>query len=705
MHFNHIMLSAALLLNPFGLFAQIVVLSGDTTRLPQVQLEETEITSMREQGLLSQLPITAGVIDDAMLARRQVFSMKDLGTLVPNVFIPDYGSRLTSPVYIRGVGSRINAPSVGLYVDNIPYFEKSVFDFDLIDIQRMEVLRGPQGTLYGRNTMGGLINVYSKSPFRQTGTRVAMAGGNPGFFNATVSHSRLLTSTTGLSISGGINRHDGYFENAFTGGMADAHFSAGGRLRFTKQLPAGLQLEFTSHVELLDQGGYPYAIYEPGSGLTHEVNYDRPSSYARTMISNGFVTRYQARGVMFQSVTAYQYFFDKQKIDQDFTPMDLVFAIQDQVQHMASQELTIRKHRPGTYQWIFGMFGFMQSLDHDLDIQFGEDAVAMQFVPVPLSRIQASAHQTKGAAIFHQSAWHDLFVQGLSLTAGLRLDYESASLDHLAYLEADMPTPPPQEFDSHLAFYQVLPRLALNFAPGGTTALFASLTRGFKTGGFNMVFEREEDRSFGPEYSWNYELGLKGFFPGRGFSYQAAVFYIDWKDQQIYQMLPSGQGSMLSNAGKSVSKGFELDLDYIPGNGWRYRGSYGYTHATFSENRPDPDTDLSGYFIPYVPRHTLSAMLEYQIVLKGDMLRAMTIGLNYQGLGRHYWNQHNTTHQSWYALAGAQLTFDFAGFQADLWVRNIFNETYHAFSFAALGNHYVQQGRPSTFGLTLRYGL
>lgn len=86
--------------------------------------------------------------------------------------MPDYGSKLTSPVYIRGIGSKINAPSIGLYVDGIPYFEKSAFDFDFNEVDRIEVLRGPQGTLYGRNTMGGIINVYTKSPLKYEGTNV-----------------------------------------------------------------------------------------------------------------------------------------------------------------------------------------------------------------------------------------------------------------------------------------------------------------------------------------------------------------------------------------------------------------------------------------------------------------------------------------------------------------------------------------------------
>ena len=159
------------------LLSQIVYNETDTTSIPEVRLEEIEITSMRESGRISRLPLSAGVLNLEQMRGQGVKTLKNASRLVANVFMPDYGSRLTSPVYIRGIGSRINAPSVGLYVDNVPYFEKSVFEFDLLNVDRIEVLRGPQGTLYGRNTMGGLINVYSQSPFSRQGSGVSLTGG------------------------------------------------------------------------------------------------------------------------------------------------------------------------------------------------------------------------------------------------------------------------------------------------------------------------------------------------------------------------------------------------------------------------------------------------------------------------------------------------------------------------------------------------
>ena len=148
----------------------------DTIKVVDVE-EILIIASPKENRKLRELPTASTLLSQQDMQANQVTNLKGLSTLVPNIFIPDYGSKLTSAIYIRGIGSRINTPSVGLYVDNVPYIDKSAFDFNYSDIERIDVLRGPQGTLYGRNTMGGLIKVHTKSPFSYQGTDLRLSAG------------------------------------------------------------------------------------------------------------------------------------------------------------------------------------------------------------------------------------------------------------------------------------------------------------------------------------------------------------------------------------------------------------------------------------------------------------------------------------------------------------------------------------------------
>jgi len=134
-------------------------ISNDTIKL--LNLNEVIVTSStKETNQFKQIPAAASIVTPQAISGRQITAIKDITAYVPNLYIPNYGSKMTSAIYLRGIGTRASGQSIGLYVDDMPYFDKSTFDFELSDIQRIEVLRGPQGTLYGRNAMGGIINIY-----------------------------------------------------------------------------------------------------------------------------------------------------------------------------------------------------------------------------------------------------------------------------------------------------------------------------------------------------------------------------------------------------------------------------------------------------------------------------------------------------------------------------------------------------------------
>ena len=168
--------------------AQDIFISIDSIAVPEVNLEEVVINASKNNSKLKELPVSVTIIPSLVIENNEINTLNQLGSMVPNFSMRDYGSKLTSPVYIRGIGSRINSPSVGLYVDNVPYFEKAAFEFDFFDIESIEVLRGPQGTLYGRNSMGGLINITTKSPANYQGSQVKLSAGNYGSYKLNASH-------------------------------------------------------------------------------------------------------------------------------------------------------------------------------------------------------------------------------------------------------------------------------------------------------------------------------------------------------------------------------------------------------------------------------------------------------------------------------------------------------------------------------------
>jgi outer membrane receptor protein involved in Fe transport len=236
----------------------------------------------------------------------------------------------------------------------------------------------------------------------------------------------------------------------------------------------------------------------------------------------------------------------------------------------------------------------------------------------------------------------------------------------------------------------------------GSSNLYGVIARGYKTGGFNTTFERPEDLTFDPEFSWNYEIGIKTPLFNKIFYTDLALYYIDWKNQQIYQTVPSGRGSMLKNAGHSVSRGGEFSIKSKPLRGYEFTLAYGYTHAVFIAYELNPATNYNGNFLPYVPRHTLSFQAGRTFRIQNSpVLDNVKVNALYRAAGPIFWDEENMVQQPFYGLFDAKLSLIRKSFQLDIWTKNMFNTYYSSFYFEALGNKYVQTGRPAQIGMNL----
>jgi Outer membrane receptor proteins, mostly Fe transport len=662
----------------------------DTTRISnQVNLDEVVIQSFKQERSLNTAPLAASSVNGTILRNREMVSIKDVSSFVPNLFIPDYGSKLTSPVYIRGIGSRINAPSVGLYIDGMPFFEKSTFDFDFSEIDQIEVLRGPQGTLYGRNTMGGIINVYTKSPRKYKGTDLRVAAGNYNNLKGSVSHYGQLSDRVAFSVSGDVMNSGGYFTNEYTEEKADDSFSASGRVRLEWDVTDRLTLKVISNLDYTDQGGYPYAPFDSVTQVAKDVNYNAYSSYERLISTSGLNLEYRTDLFHINSHTSYQYLSDDQRIDQDFSPADLYFITQKQKQSMFSEELNIKSNNDGRYKWLFGAFGFYQGVDNTVEMDYRAQKYQTR---------KAYDMPTYGVAFYHQSTLDDLLIDGLSLTLGLRYDYEHAENDYMAFMTKDAATQETDRFDTNLSFNQLTPKFALQYTLPTGEMLYATVTKGYKTGGFNTSFSTDDDRTFDPEYSWNYELGTKLDIWKNYLSLDLALFYIDWRKQQIYQPIASGQGSMLKNAGKSESRGFEVGMHGRPFNGFLWQVNYGYTHAIFKEYQRAETLSYNGNFLPMVPLNTFAVNADYTLSSVFNLVDRVTFSLGYTGTGKLYWTEANVASQSWYGLLNGKVTVTQGKASVSFWAKNITNTDYTAFYFEAMGSSFAQKGKPFTFG-------
>ena len=740
---------------------------NDTIRT--YNIDEVILTSStKETNDLRTLPAAVSLLSPQQIVGRQIDALKDISSFVPNLFIPDYGAKLTSAVYIRGIGARSSGQSIGMYVDNVPYLDKSSFDFELTDIQRIEVLRGPQGTLYGRNAMGGIVNIYTLSPFDFQGKRVSLSAGNYGQVKVKASHYGLISDKFGFTAGVYYNRNSGFFENIYNGKKADKEQSVGGRLKLEGRLNPNFRIAYTFSGDYTDQGAFPYGLYNKEEETVAPVNINDPSSYNRTMLSNSLLLEYKTDLFLLSSTTGYQFLKDDMKMDQDFSPKSIFTLNQKQKQHAVSQELAIRSNTASNYRWSFGAYGFYNGLHTDGPVTFKEEGIKEVLQPV-FDKIKEEADNPRmpaltitdkelyipgsfetpsfGLALFHQSTYDNLFTEGLSITAGIRLDYErqkfaysSEAKMNMAASFGNMEIPldsfyGPTVLDVHTDqdFWQVLPKVSLKYQCDPSTYTYISVAKGYKTGGYNVqmsadvmqaqmkydmmsAFQQmipseiekptpvEEVAAYKPEQSWNYELGVRSELIEKRLNAELTLFYMDIRDLQITKFVNSGNGRVLANAGKARSLGVEASLRALLSNEWTADLNYGFTRATFRDYDNGQQV-FDGNFVPYTPRHTVSLGIQYNKHLQGKWLDQVYASAQLNGAGKIYWTEYNDISQDFYLTLNARVGVRKDKFNVSLWGKNLTDTRYSAFYFESFGNPFIQLGKLLQFGVEVAFTL
>ena len=287
-----------LLLSLLLLVSGVVYASDNEQKVDTlIAVDKVQITAIKQGSELRREAVASSVLGERTLSMRGVSAIKDVLTDVPNLFMPDYGSRITSSIYVRGMGTRIDQPVVGMNVDNVPIADKNLYDTELQDIQRIEFLRGPQATLYGRNTMGGVINIYTLSPLDYQGVRLRAEYGSQNAYRFSASAYNRFADNLGFSISAQYAHNDGYYRNDHTGRMCDKENS--GNVRTKLQYRKGaFRLDNTIAFSAVKQGGYPYEYIGSPNDKKHreelvgKICYNEPCSYNRYAASEGLSLHY-----------------------------------------------------------------------------------------------------------------------------------------------------------------------------------------------------------------------------------------------------------------------------------------------------------------------------------------------------------------------------------------------------------------------------
>ena len=676
------------------LFASLTIsgaagINPDSTANKNVSLDEIVVTDFK-QNKRNLTPTAVSTISTQQLQNQQIVNLKELTAVMPNFYMPDYGSYANTPVYIRGIGSKSKGSAVGFYVDGVPHFESSAFNIDLSDIAAVDVFRGPQGTLYGRNSIAGIINVYTHNPLDYQKTRIKVGYGRFNDFVAQASNYSKVSDQFGISTAISYHHNDGMFTNHFLNEKADKLNEGEGRIGLYWRPNTNWLIHLNSTLTLSKQNGYPYAPYDIVKDELSPISYNRNSPYKRLISSTGFNVRYENGYISFNSQTSYQFIKSHQGLDQDFTPKDIFFTDNSYHQNMLSQDITLKSNDKGRYQWIIGVFGMLLHSN-----QFAETSYYTRNFSTPTTY----KNPTTGYAIYHQSSYN--IWRGLSATAGLRFDYEHAKTNYNQekVTLTTGATAPVRDFISSASFRQFTPKFTLQYLTNKDNLYYASVTRGYKSGGFNTIFKTDAERTYAPEYSWNYEVGARLKFLNGRMTAEADLFYIDWRHMQTTYTVP-GVGNVIANAGHTDSKGFELSMAYHPIKSLQLTMNYGYTHARYLEYKKSANEDFSGNRLPMVPNHTLSLDGTYTIMQAG-WFDKVVFNAGLTGLGRIYWADDNIVRQNFYTTLNAKVSITKGIVTWDLWGKNLTGTDYMAYGFKMSTGNYAQKGKPLSFGTSV----
>lgn len=729
-----------------------------------IAVDKVQVTAIKQGAELRREAVAASVLDGRTVEMRGVSAVKDVMTDVPNLFMPDYGSRTTSSIYVRGMGTRIDQPVVGMNVDNVPLADKNLYDTEVQDVERIEFLRGPQAALYGRNTMGGVINVYTLSPMTYQGVRLRADYGSRNSFRVAASSYNRLDDRFGFSIAAQYAHCDGYWRNLYDNSLCDKENSGSFRTKFQYRQGA-LSIDNTLAFSMVTQGGYPYEYIGSPNPQKHreelvgKINYNEPCSYDRWAINDALSVRYDFGKFSLASITSYQYMDDKMHLDNDFLPEYYFTLEQRKQQHNIAEDFVLRSKEEGVYRWLVGLNGFFKREKMQAPVVFGPTGIERLILENVNTHSGYDGEyrwgdvdgngadeilldsrfttQNIGVAAYHRS---DVHLGRWRLSLGLRLDYELVQMlyntqTNTCYTmfpskEASTPTTRRINIDNSelltRGFFEFLPSLSasVDLDDAGRNMLYLSASKGYKAGGFNTqmfseVLQRELQLKMGiyrdidieklcaynPEHSYNLELG--GHFATRdgAFTADASLFYIECVDQQL-TIFPdeNSTGRMMTNAGRTRSFGAELSATARLAKTLVLRGSYGYTNAKFRKF-VSGGVDYAGNYIPYAPKNSLSLRLMQTVPLSASWIDRMVLSVGVTGAGRIYWNEANDASQPFYALLEASVRFEGAKWAVDVWCKNATNTRYNTFYFESMGNRFLQRGRPLSGGLRVMINI
>ncbi len=682
------------------------------------QLDAVVVTAEKKESNIQNVPVSITALSSRDVDAYRLWASRDLKGIVSNLYAADPGDG-RNVISIRGITSTSYDPAVVTYIDGVPQFTLDTYIPQLFDVDHIDVLKGPQGTLYGRNALGGVINIVTRKPDDALHASFELSAGNYGLQRYSFQFSTpLIKGKLFLGVAGLYEGSNGFYTNDFN----NSHFDK--QHRFADNIYLKWLLSpawsFTLNMKNLwnrNQGAFTLnpSIADAFVNPFH-LNQNAIGEMVDNTLNTSLMIRHGGAKVDFSSLTAYQsnYRYYYTPVDGDFSPADIISIVNNYGKkwnnvNTWTEELRLSSPAASvsSFKWAVGSYLFLQKVPNQQGVHFGADAGLAGSPDSNYTIINTTIIENKGLAFYGQAEY--AFSERWKLAGGLRYDYQRSSSEVSGLYLPDgsttgFTTQPDTSGKSD--FHALSPMLSLTYQAGQYAHIYASYSRGYRTGGLTQLSSDPSQPPlypYQPEYSNNYELGFKGNYFNNRLQANLALFYATVQDVQVPTLILPDAITVIKNAGGLTSKGFEAELQGLVLPGLEITYHFGYTHAEYTSGKLSSNGNavaLDGKRQVFTPDMTSMLVVQYSRSLSNSV-NAFIRGEWYY-FGKQYFDLSNAQAQTSYQLINASAGIGYKQVNLSCWFRNISDTKYiaYAYDFGA-----ARLGDPFTFGVSLKYRI
>lgn len=673
---------------------------------PRLTLPTVTVTAQKEPADRQGVPISVTAVPQETLWDAKVTSVSEASIYAPNTWFNEFSARKLSNAFVRGVGSSPGNPGVTTYIDGVPQLNANSSNVEFVGVSQVEFVRGAQSALFGRNTLGGVINVASERPSLTgwSGSVVAPFG-NFATREVRAIISGPINGRWSVGAAGGRSDRDGYTVNPLSGNDLDSRSATFGKVQALWIPSRSFETRVIVSGERARDGDYALSDLDGLRRDPFTAARDFEGRTSRDLFNTTIMTRYEGARLAVTSTTGLINWNTADETDLDYTPLPAATRTNDEEDFQFTQEVRVASAAAAPLslsattrlKWQAGVFFFTQNYDQ-LAVNRLAPFVLSPQLPLPIDQTSPrAALDDRGVGLYGQGTV--TFRDSLDVTIGARLDHERKD----ARLETFL-TPaifPGSTVDTEADFSNVSPQLAVAYRVRPDRLLFVSTGRGFKAGGFNPASPIGAE-AYGEEHTWNVEGGIKATWANGRVLTNATAFVIDWSDLQLNLPNPFVPAQFyIANVGGARTRGAEFEISAKPRQGIDFFGSVGYTRATFDAGTVSSGRDVSGNRLPNTPQFTFTAGVQASqpIAARVNLYgRAETTSY-----GKFFYDDLNRASQDAYSLANFRLGARSELVFGEFWIKNAFDTQYIplAFPYFSQSGFIGENGRPRTFGVSV----